>query len=111
MSALVAVCRSLSSCSTRLVRVRTMTIAPETSSAVASRIPSVSSSRARSVSRSVSGSLGAQRVAEAADGSYQRVVVCVEFATQIADVRLDHVVVAVEVVLPHVVEYLLLGQH
>ena len=41
--------RSLSSWSTRLCRVRPMTSAPKTTSAVASSIPSVSSSRARSV--------------------------------------------------------------
>src|SRR3954464_3612801 len=88
-----------------------MTTAPETISAVASSIPSVSSSRARSVTRRVSGSRGAQRVAEAADRPDQGLVVGVELAPQIADVRLDHVVVAVEVVLPHVIEYLLLGKH
>ena len=55
-----------------------------------------------------SGRVGAQRVAEAANGPNQSVVVAVELAPQVADVRLDNVVVAVEVVLPYMVENLLL---
>ena len=95
--------RSSSSWSTRLRWVRTMTTTPETTSAVASRIPSVSSSRAGASGEELRqprrGACSRSR-----DGADQRLVMSVELAAQVADVRLDHVVVAVEVVLPHVVE-------
>ncbi len=54
--------------------------------------------------------VGAQHVAEAAHGPEQPGLGAVELAPQVADVRLDDVVLAVEVVLPDVVEDLLLRQ-
>src|SRR5688572_8858396 len=99
----------------RFARVRPTTSPPVTTRAHASRAPSESRRRARSVMTAAgarsSGSLGAQRVAEAAHGPDQLLVARIELSAQVADVRLDHVVVAVEVVLPDVVEDLLLRQH
>src|SRR5688500_8773379 len=116
-----ALWRSSSSCCTRLARVIPTTSAPDTTSAIASKAPSRMSSRARrvmSVGRNEakgkagrSGGLGAKRVAKPSNRPDQLVVPGVQLAAQVADVRLDDVVVAVEVVLPHVVEDLLLRKH
>src|SRR3990170_4935056 len=99
-SATRAVRRSLSSSLSRLARVMPTTSPPDTSSAVASRAESASSSRARRVTcpGARSARLGAQGVAEPAHGPDQLVVAGVELAAQVADVRLDDVVVTVEVV-------------
>src|SRR6266498_4448415 len=53
----------------------------------------------------------AQHVADAPDGVDQRRAVAVDLAAQVADVGLDDIVVAAEVVAPDVVEDLRLGQH
>src|SRR5688572_7775493 len=53
----------------------------------------------------------AQRVPDQADGVDERRAEAVELLAQVADVGLDHVVAAVVVVLPHVIEDLRLGQH
>src|SRR5580693_4304956 len=52
-----------------------------------------------------------QDVADAADGVDQRDAARIDLLPQVADVQLDHVGLAAEVVVPHPVEDLGLGQH
>src|SRR5215212_8647591 len=78
------------------------------------RRPRVRSRRARAAPGAKAGSLpplGLEHVSRLADGLDQRRPGGVEFPAQVADVGLDDVGVAAEVVAPHVLEDLRLGEH
>src|SRR4051794_19512183 len=68
------------------------------------------SSRARTVTRESTFGRRPERVANAADGVDQRRAELVDLLAEIADVRLDDVRVALEVVLPNMIENLRLRQ-
>src|SRR5262249_3446252 len=106
---------SRSTRSMRLARTSPTSRIPDASRATASITPRDSSRRARRlIARSgglAAGVVGAQGVAEAADGPQQPRLHVVDLASQVAQVRLDDVGLAVEVVLPDVVQDLLLRQH
>src|SRR3954452_7245078 len=109
---------SLSTRSIRLARVSPTTSTPASTSATGISTASASRSRLRrliagtrrGVAIGLGGFVGAQDVAEPADRAEQPRLRVLQLASQVADVRLDDVVLAVEVVLPDVVEDLLLGQ-
>src|SRR3954447_4642336 len=109
---------SLSTRSIRLARVSPTTSTPASTSATAISTASASRSRLRrliagtrrGVAIGSGGFVGAQDVAEPADRAEQPRLRVLQLASQVADVRLDDVVLAVEVVLPDVVQDLLLGQ-
>ena len=90
-------------CSANVIAASTTSPASATNNTIATRRP-------RS-ERIVSAVPRAQRVADAAHRLDQRLVAGVDLLAQVADVGLEHAGVAVEVVLPDVVEDLLARQH
>src|SRR4051812_12799038 len=83
-----------------------------TTSPTTTRADATATSRARSDTSAPLGLSGeTQAVADAPDGVDHRRPGCVQLLAQVGDVGLEDVGVAAEVVLPHVLEELGLGEH
>src|SRR5690349_20725892 len=99
----------------RYRRMASALAAPVSTSSAVTRASTAATSLTRSGVRSrkdfTCSGLQAQDVPDAPDGVDQPRVGHVDLAPQVRDVGLDDAVVATEVVVPHVVEDLRLGQH
>src|SRR5689334_4696214 len=107
-------CPALSAASTWSIwndRSETYVAASATARPTAARRTTPNRSRARSEKRPSTSALGVEHVSDLADRADQRRADRIELPAQVADVGLDDVRVAGEVVLPHVLEDLALREH